>query len=165
MKPFIFLSFLVFGTLHVGAQELNVPKVENQPEERLGIPQTNRNLLLEDEDTKIWVTTLLPHSPLKAHRHDRQRIVVPLTDTNLKKIFADTDGKEDPSKAPVMLEWKRGHAYRFDADPKGELHGDLNESDKPMKVLVIEFKTPVPEIEKKKADAPEEPKHKYGTHD
>jgi hypothetical protein len=89
MKPFIFLSFFVLGSAHLNAQELDVPKIENQPEERLGLPQTNRN----------------------------------------------------------------------------ELHGDLNESDKAMKVLVIEFKTPVPEIEKKKVDGPEEPKHKYGTHD
>ena len=38
------------------------------------------------------------------------------------------------------LALETGKAYWLDADPAGKLHGDYNDSDKPLEMMVIEMK-------------------------
>jgi len=92
--------------------------------------------ILENDKVKIWRTVISPNDPLSLHRHDKQRVVVPLTDTKLKKII-------DGSGRTEELEFKFRNAYWVEADPPSELHelhSDVNESDADMEVIVIEFK-------------------------
>ncbi len=96
-------------------------------------PFTHRELQVENEEVKVWKTVIMPLSPLKMHRHDANRVVVGLKGGILKKI---TDKGEIS-----FLEFETGKAYWLDADPENELHADINESDKPIEVMVIEFKS------------------------
>src|SRR5688572_22266793 len=98
-----------------------------QPSKTQRIPQ------FENKKVKVWKTIILPKQPLSYHRHESPRVVIALTDTRLRVV------KEKSSESHI-LNWKKGSAHWLDADPAGELHGDQNESDYPMEVLVVEMK-------------------------
>ena len=93
---------------------------------------THREVQVDNEQVRVWKTTIYPASPLKMHRHDLPRIVVALQGGTLKKI---TDKGEVSD-----LVFETGKSYWLEADPEGELHGDVNESDQPIVVVVIEPK-------------------------
>ena len=38
------------------------------------------------------------------------------------------------------MTWETGSAYWLDADPPGELHGDVNEGPDPVEVIVVQLK-------------------------
>ena len=94
--------------------------------------QTNRIQQFETDEVQVWKTTIFPNQPLKMHRHDNKRIVVALTDTELKV----TNDKSESH----FVKWKKGSAHLLNADRPNELHADINESDHPMEVMVIQFK-------------------------
>lgn len=97
-------------------------------------PQTTRILQLENDEVKVWKTIILPRQPLKMHRHDLPRVVIGLQGGTLTKI--------EETGATSLLHFETGKAYFLPADPLGELHGDINESDQPIVVMVIELKKP-----------------------
>lgn len=104
----------------------------NAQENQTDTVTTYRVPQFENEHVKVWKTVIAPNQPLKMHRHDHARIVVGLQGGTLKKI------EEDGLISDLVFE--TGKAYWFNADPKGKLHGDQNNSDKPVEVMVIEFK-------------------------
>ena len=93
---------------------------------------THRELQFENEHVKVWKTIIMPHQPLKMHRHDCSRIIVGLKGGVLTKI------EETGETSPLIFE--TGKAYWFTPDPVGTLHGDINESDEPIEVMAIEIK-------------------------
>ncbi|MDN3505663.1 MAG: hypothetical protein P0S96_00325 [Simkaniaceae bacterium] len=93
---------------------------------------THRVLQFENDVVKVWKTTIMPHQPLKMHRHDAPRVVVGLKGGSLTKIEQTGETSE--------LRFDSGKAYWLDADPPGTLHGDVNESDEPIEVMVIELR-------------------------
>jgi hypothetical protein len=93
---------------------------------------TYRVLQFENDFVKVWKTVIMPHQPLKMHRHDCSRVVVGLKGGSLTKI------EETGERSPLVFE--TGKAYWLTEDPPGTLHGDVNESDEPIEVMVIEFK-------------------------
>ena len=94
--------------------------------------QTHRVFQFENEHVKVWKTVIMPNQPLKMHRHDCERVVVGLKGGTLKKI-EETGEVSD-------LHFATGEAYWLTKDPPGTLHGDVNESDEPIEVMVIEIK-------------------------
>jgi len=96
------------------------------------IKQTYRELQFENDLVKVWKTVIMPHQPLNFHRHDCSRVVVGLKGGELTKI------EETGERSPLVFE--TGKAYWLTEDPPGTLHGDANESDEPIEVMVIEFK-------------------------
>ncbi|MEB3703084.1 Cupin domain-containing protein [Candidatus Bealeia paramacronuclearis] len=96
------------------------------------IPKTHRELQFENEKVKVWKTIIMPNQPLKMHRHEQPRVVVGLKGGTLKKI--EEGGRTSD------LTFETSKAYWLEADPQGELHGDINESNEPIEVMVIEFK-------------------------
>ncbi len=97
-------------------------------------PITHRELQFENDRVKVWKTIIMPHQPLKMHRHDNQRVVVGLKGGTLTKI------EEDGTTSPLTFE--TGKAYWLTEDPANTLHADINDSDEPIEVMVIEFKDP-----------------------
>jgi len=79
---------------------------------------THRELQFENEYVKVWKTVIMPHQPLKMHRHDYPRIVVGLKSGTLTKI------EETGEKSELVFE--AGKAYWALPDPLGTLHGDIN---------------------------------------
>lgn len=98
--------------------------------------ETHRELQFENEYVKVWKTVIMPNQPLKMHRHDSGRVVVGLKGGSLTKI------EETGETSELVLE--TGKAYWLAEDPKGTLHGDINESDEPIEVMVIEVKQNTP---------------------
>lgn len=94
---------------------------------------TRREPQFENEHVKAWKSIIMPNQPLSLHRHDHGRALIALTDGPLKVVGAD-------GKTIKTYDWKRGRAYWLDADPAGETHADVNGTDRPIEVIVVELK-------------------------
>lgn len=101
--------------------------------EELVSTQTHRVFQFENEHVRVWKTVIMPHQPLKMHRHDCARVVVGLQGGTLTKI--------EETGETFDLKFDTGVAYWLAEDVPGTLHGDINESDKPIEVMVIELKS------------------------
>jgi hypothetical protein len=101
-----------------------------------GVPAARRPQLLipqfENAAVTVWKTVLGPHEKIGMHRHEHGRVVVALKGGTL------TIPQEDGSARRLVLE--TGKAYWLDADPPEKLHGDANESDRPIEMMVVELK-------------------------
>ena len=95
--------------------------------------RTHRTLQFENDHVKVWKTIIMPHEPLTMHRHDSARVIIGLKGGSLTKI------EENGERSQLIFE--TGKAYWLTEDPPGTLHGDVNESDEPIEVMVIEVKT------------------------
>ena len=92
---------------------------------------TQRTPQFENPNVKVWKTLIMPNQPLSLHRHENGRVIVALQGGTL------TIKKEKGDSKKVV--WETGKAYWLDADPPGELHGDVNETTKPIEVMVVEL--------------------------
>ena len=93
---------------------------------------TRREPLLENAQVRVWKSIIMPNQPLTLHRHEHGRVLVALTDGQLK-VF------DEERKLLDTYGWQKGKAYWLDADPPGKLHGDMNETSQPIEVIVIEL--------------------------
>lgn len=94
---------------------------------------TRREPQFENEHVKVWKSIIMPKQPLTFHRHEHGRALIALTDGVLK--VTDQTG--------TLLDtyhWERGKAYWLGVDPPGQLHADVNDTDKPIEVIVVELK-------------------------
>ena len=103
-----------------------------QSNENAQNPVTHRVFQFENEYVRVWKTVIMPRQPLKMHRHDCARVVVGLKGGLLTKCEATGETSE--------LAFETGKAYWLNEDPPNTLHGDINESDEPIEVMVIEIK-------------------------
>ncbi len=104
---------------------------------------THRESQVENEQVKVWKTTIMPHQPLNMHRHDRNRVVVTLKGGTLTKIEETGETSE--------LVFEEGKAYWLESDPPGTRHADINDSSEPVEVMVIEIKNNLEEKTKQAA--------------
>src|SRR5579863_2117271 len=86
----------------------------------------------ENAAVTVWKTVLGPHEKIGMHRHDHGRVVVALKGGTL------TIPHDDGSAHRLVLE--TGKAYWLDADPPGKLHGDDNDSNRQIELMVVEMK-------------------------
>lgn len=49
-----------------------IGQVQANPVQTLRIPQ------FDNEDVKVWKTTVMPNTPLQMHRHEHPRVIIPL---------------------------------------------------------------------------------------
>jgi beta-alanine degradation protein BauB len=96
-------------------------------------PSTHRELQFENAHVTVWKTIIMPHQPLKMHRHDCSRVIVALKGGSLTRI------EETGEKSELLFD--TGKAYWLSEDPPDSLHADVNESDEPIEVMVIEVKS------------------------
>ncbi|MCI0381572.1 MAG: hypothetical protein L0207_00760 [Chlamydiae bacterium] len=95
--------------------------------------QTHRIFQFENEHVRIWKTVIMPNQPLNMHRHDCARVVIGLKGGILTKI-------EETGETSKLV-FETGRAYWLTEDPPRVVHGDINESDEPIEVMVIEIKS------------------------
>ena len=94
---------------------------------------TRREPQFENNDVRVWKSIILPNQPLALHRHEKGRALIALKGGQLHVV--------DKDRKPIKTyNWESGKAYWLDADPPGEMHGDLNEGKEPMEVIVVEMK-------------------------
>lgn len=94
---------------------------------------SRREPQFENAHMKVWKSIIMPKQPLALHRHDHGRALIALTDGQLKVV----DGN---GKVLDTYNWTKGKAYWLGADPAGQQHGDVNDTDKPIEVIVVELK-------------------------
>src|SRR5262245_57174066 len=92
--------------------------------------KTYRELQFENDSVRVWKTIIAPGEPLEFHRHDVGRVVVGLKGGKLKRI--ETDGTLSD------LKFESHKAYWLDADGLLDFHGDINESQEPIEIMVVE---------------------------
>jgi beta-alanine degradation protein BauB len=94
---------------------------------------SRREPQFENEHVKVWKSIIMPKQPLALHRHDHGRALIALTDGQLKVV--DKEGTTLDT-----YNWERGKAYWLGVDPPGQQHGDVNDTGKPIEVIVVELK-------------------------
>ena len=98
-----------------------------------GQTATRREPQFDNDHVRAWKSIIMPKQPLAQHRHEHGRALIALTDGQLKVV--DKDGK-----TVNTYNWERGKAYWLDADPPGQTHADVNDTSKPIEVIVVELK-------------------------
>ena len=98
---------------------------------------TGRTPQFENEYVEVWKSVIVPTQPLEMHRHDNPRAIIALKGGTLT-VVNDAGEQRD-------MTWETGSAYWLDADPPGELHGDVNEGPEPVEVIVVQLKSPAME--------------------
>lgn len=93
---------------------------------------TGRTPQFENEHVQVWKSVIAPDQPLEMHRHDNPRAIIALKGGTLT-VVSDAGERRD-------MTWETGRAYWLDADPPGELHGDVNEGPEPVEVIVVQLK-------------------------
>ena len=94
---------------------------------------TRREPQFENDEVRVWKSIILPNQPLALHRHEKGRALIALKGGQLHVV--------DKDRKPIKTyNWESGKAYWLDADPPGEMHGDLNEGAQTMEVIVVELK-------------------------
>jgi hypothetical protein len=94
---------------------------------------TRREPQFENDNVRVWKSIIMPRQPLTMHRHEHGRALIALKGGELKVV--DKDGK-----ALNTYHWESGKAYWLDADPAGQMHADLNDTNQPIEVIVVELK-------------------------
>jgi beta-alanine degradation protein BauB len=94
---------------------------------------TRREPQFENDLVRAWKSTIMPKQPLSMHRHDHGRALIALTNGQLKVV--DQNGK-----LITTYNWEKGKAYWLDADPAGQMHADVNDTKRPIEVIVVELK-------------------------
>lgn len=95
-------------------------------------PTTGRTPQFENEHVIVWKSVIVPNQPLEMHRHDNPRAIIALKGGTLT-VVNDAGERHD-------MTWETGSAYWLEADPPGELHGDVNEGPEPVEVIVVQLK-------------------------
>ena len=93
---------------------------------------TGRTPQFENEHVTVWKSVIVPNQPLAMHRHDNPRAIIALKGGTLT-VVSDAGERRD-------MTWETGSAYWLDADPPGELHGDVNPGPEPVEVIVVQLK-------------------------
>ncbi|MAM83923.1 MAG: hypothetical protein CL489_04760 [Acidobacteria bacterium] len=93
---------------------------------------TRRIPQFENGHVKVWKSIILPNQPLSMHRHEHSRALIALTDGNLDIV--QNSGERE------TVHWEAGQAYWLTHDEPGTLHADVNNSDQPIEVIVVELK-------------------------
>ena len=93
---------------------------------------TARTPQFENEHVEVWKSVIVPNQPLTMHRHDNPRTIIALKGGTLRVV-------NEAGESYDMM-WETGKAYWLDADPPGELHGDVNEGPEPVEVIVVQLK-------------------------
>ena len=96
------------------------------PQDSLRVPQ------FENDEVRVWKTTVMPNAPLAMHRHEHARVIIPLVGGTIK-IQQETGASE-------THQWEVGKAYWLTADPPNLRHVDIATGPKPIEVMVVELK-------------------------
>jgi len=96
-------------------------------------PGSRREPQFENAQVTVWKSIVMPKQPLTLHRHEHGRVLVALTDGQLKVV--DSTGKTLDT-----YNLKAGKALWLGVDPPGQMHADVNPGTKPVEVVVVQLK-------------------------
>jgi hypothetical protein len=93
---------------------------------------TRREPQFENEHLRVWKSIIMPNQPLALHRHEHGRALIALVGGQLSVV-------DENGTALNTYNWESGKAYWLAADPPGQLHADVNRSERPIEVIVVEL--------------------------
>lgn len=95
--------------------------------------ETGRKAHFDNSNVKVWTSTICKNDDLPFHTHQHPRILIPREDGELEVVYQDgTKSKIELKKdTPQYLDTKQGLSP----------HKEVNKSEKPVVVTVIELKT------------------------
>jgi hypothetical protein len=94
--------------------------------------QSQRVPQFENDEVRVWKTTVVARAPLTMHRHEHPRVLIALVGGTMKIV-------QQSGESESHL-WETGKAYWLPADAPNTLHADVNAGEKPMEVMVVELK-------------------------
>ena len=94
--------------------------------------ETERIPQFENAHVKVWRSVISPNVPLPLHRHEHGRVIIALQGGTMKI--------EEQTGASETQAWETGKAYWLPANPPNTMHRDINVSDRPIEVMVVEVK-------------------------
>jgi hypothetical protein len=94
--------------------------------------QMTRAPQFENDRAVSWKSVIPPHTESEMHRHDRFRSVVAIVGGDL--TTASADGHK------TVTHYETGNAYWQAPMPPGEMHRDVNDTNKTIELIVVEFK-------------------------
>jgi quercetin dioxygenase-like cupin family protein len=94
--------------------------------------QAQRIPQFENDDVRVWKTTVIPNAPLAMHTHDHPRVIVALSGGTMKVV--NEDGTSE------VHQWDTGKAYWLPLEEGKKRHADSNQGSKPIEVMVVELK-------------------------
>ena len=95
---------------------------------------SRREPQFENATAKAWKSIIMPKQPLSYHRHDHARAIIALTD--------GTHDLVQPSGEKTQNVWQAGKAYWYGPDAPGTTHADVNNTNRPIEVIVVEVQQP-----------------------
>ena len=95
-------------------------------------PAMTRVPQFENDCAASWTSVIPPHTESTLHRHDRYRTVIGIVGGALTTVSAD--GRK------TVTRYETGKAYWQTPMPPGEMHKDVNDTDKTIELVVVELK-------------------------
>jgi hypothetical protein len=86
----------------------------------------------ENDRAVSWKSIIPPHTESTLHRHDRFRSVITIAGGDL--TTASADGHR------TVTHYETGKAYWQAPMPPGEMHKDVNDTNKTIELIVVEVK-------------------------
>lgn len=126
-RPALYVSLLLLASACTTSADQTAEPEGSQEQVTQRIPQ------FENEHVEVWKSIIMPNQPLTMHRHDQPRAIIALRGGTLT-VTNDAGESHD-------MVWESGKAYWLDADPPGELHGDVNRGTEPVEVIVVQLKS------------------------
>lgn len=124
---------LAVTTLCAAVAACAAPEAQAGDDAQAAEEQTTRRIpQFENEHVEVWKSIIMPDQPLSMHRHDNPRAIIALRGGTLT-VVNDAGEQRD-------MTWETGSAYWLDADPPGEMHGDVNRGREPVEVIVVQLK-------------------------
>jgi hypothetical protein len=95
-------------------------------------PELTRLPQFENDRAISWKSVIPPHTESTLHRHDRYRTIIGVVGGDL--TTADEKGQK------TVTRYETGKAYWQAPMPPGQMHKDVNETDKTIELIVVEMK-------------------------
>ena len=86
----------------------------------------------ENERASSWKSIIPPHTASTLHRHDLYRTIIGIVGGDLTTV--DANGRK------TVTRYETGTAYWQAPMPAGQMHKDVNETDKTIELVVVEMK-------------------------
>jgi hypothetical protein len=86
----------------------------------------------ENDRAVSWKSVIPPHTESTLHRHDRYRTIVAIVGGDLTLVGADSK--------KTVVHYETGKAYWQAPMPPGEMHKDVNETNRTIELVVVEMK-------------------------